>query len=155
MNITPPIASFFLACALLGPYAEAQDASFELVVTFDFLTDNPTPADSLAVQLGFDGGSYGVPVGSTLVQQTEVVGNDIFLSIEIEPPPTADVLSPAFFLLEPVVELGMFSPGKYEIHADVAGFTGQSSFVVVPEPTSAVMLALSSLCLVNARMRSQ
>jgi len=140
------LSVFFLSLSivLLGRCAVAQGQLPELTMTFDFIPGAPTSTDSLAVQIGFDGGGIGVAVGSTVLSQLDIAGNQLYLSITVEPPPPSDLVLPAFFMLNPVVvELGVFSPGYYQINAEVLGFSGESSFVVVPEPSTIAMVSLA------------
>lgn len=135
----------FLTIALFGRSSVAQGQPLELTMTFDFVPNVRTSGAPLAVRIGFEGGSIGVPVGSTIVSNVDVVGNRLFLSISQEPPPPSEVILPAFFLLNPVVELGVLPPGEYQIQADVLGYSGESSFVVVPEPATITLSALAGL----------
>ena len=137
--------------------AEAEQDDLLLTMTFDFSPDVPTPADPLSVLIGFTEGSFGISVQSTVSNSVRTVESDVFVDILITPPPgPGGVVLPAMVLLNPLVELGTFEPGDYEIWgrvifegADEPLFSGRDTFRVfsIPEPSSLLLACLAIACL--------
>ncbi|MEZ6070079.1 MAG: hypothetical protein R3C10_07315 [Pirellulales bacterium] len=145
--------AILLAGCLLGHTAVAQGEPLDLTVTFDFLPEAPRPGEPFAVQLGFAEGEYGVNVRSSVLSSVEVIDHRLIVSVVVEPPPPSEIVLPAMFMLNPVVELGPLPAGQYEIEANMVGYTGQSSFVVIPEPSTLALGACAGLAIALSRRR--
>ncbi len=146
-----------LLVAFFPAPAEAEQDDLSLTMTFDFSQEIPTPADTLSVLIGFAEGSFGISVQSTVSNSVRTVASDVFVDILITPPPgPGGVVLPAMVLLNPLVELGTFEPGDYEIWgrviyegAEEPLFSGRDTFRVfpVPEPSSLLLACLAVACL--------
>lgn len=146
-------------CAALAVPAAAAALSFPVEVSV-----LPGPLGSKLKARVFDNlddqsSGRGYSFGTTFTPIVEIEGAAILLTIEVVAPPPlppGTLTSPSFFFLDQDFFLGLLGEGKYSLEVllkeegDVVG-TGRTVFSVVPEPSTALLVALGLLGLSSSR----